>query len=564
MAATTCPPSLFAELASSFESAAILAEKHGDIGNDFGAVDLYRAGLALSDSRKRAIEDGAVLRRGYEALAVTYRGVVSSIPTKHLSKLILGRINAAFSSLVGGTSKGCDENGVLDGALALCGLYVHSTEACRAGFEIGLCASLAELYDREVVSGNNKDNNDLTEFILETLSVLLLHGLILAQAQTAGGDGEDDSSLSSVMEVVHSLTSDTGANNPCLGDLQKWQERRAAGGVTLVPFAHAAAEALMDAKTLKGAVKDAFPETPQREYLLLMLQSCPTADSLKIANSIKERGISDEQKPHSEKKKGKGSVGSPPSALDRLIAQVREVLPHLGEGYVEVALACYGNDASHTLTALLEAKSDPTSLHPRLGVLDQTLPRRRREGDGAARAEEEARQVQKARVKEMERRSENEAYMLGRGLAVDEYNDDYDDQYDAVATGDGVADSGMYDVDIDAVKTYNRIAREQESDQVFWVSADIYFCVAVCNEEEVRRPDVLFIALCSASRRITATLTVNLERSTRKNPSNLQMITRVRAVTVVMKIVTAEKGNSEDQIRVRAAASLGLTANTFP
>jgi len=40
------------------------------------------------------------------------------------------------------------------------------------------------------------------------------------------------------------------------------------------------------------------------------------------------------------------------SPTDILIGQVRAVLPHLGEGYIEAALACYDSDASQTISAL--------------------------------------------------------------------------------------------------------------------------------------------------------------------------------------------------------------------
>ena len=76
---------------------------------------------------------------------------------------------------------------------------------------------------------------------------------------------------------------------------------------------------------------------------------------------------------------GKSNNNKNQSALDRLIHQVHTILPHLGKGYIETALACYNHNIEETTNALMEGEVNPSSLHPRLRVLDKALPARRKE-----------------------------------------------------------------------------------------------------------------------------------------------------------------------------------------
>ena len=84
--------------------------------------------------------------------------------------------------------------------------------------------------------------------------------------------------------------------------------------------------------------------------------------------------------------------------------------------------------------------------------------------------DEEARAIQKARIQELIAAQEDEAYKLGVAMATNdaEYNDDYDDQYDGMGDDIGGADSGLYDTDFDSIRAYNKVAKEMESDRVFW------------------------------------------------------------------------------------------------
>ena len=48
-----------------------------------------------------------------------------------------------------------------------------------------------------------------------------------------------------------------------------------------------------------------------------------------------------------------------------------------------------------------------------------------------------------------------------------EYNDDYDDQYDGVGMG-GATDSGLYAIDFDSIKAYNKVTKDMEADRLYW------------------------------------------------------------------------------------------------
>ena len=185
------------------------------------------------------------------------------------------------------------------------------------------------------------------------------------------------------------------------------------------------------------------------------------------------------------------------SAIERLISQIKSIFPHLGEGYIETALACYNHDIEQTTLILMESEAGNTNeLHPRLRAMDKSLPARKKamkeqytqrgndsndNDTNVDKEEEEARKIQKERIEEMVKRQEEEAYKLGIAMAATgpstttemdendlEYNDDYDDQYDGVGVGTTNADSGLYDVDYDAIKTYNRVTKEMEADRLFW------------------------------------------------------------------------------------------------
>mmetsp|Transcript_20348 Transcript_20348/g.30562 ORF Transcript_20348/g.30562 Transcript_20348/m.30562 type:complete len:746 (+) Transcript_20348:119-2356(+) len=376
-------------------------------------------------------------------------------------------------------------------------------------FNEELCNQLVMLYDallavEEVATSNNDNSNTMEtdeanvewkECILSSLSSLLLYGLISPKSKNKSSTitvttTSEDEAIQQIMEVIQGLM-EHNETSFCLGDLQLWQEQKAKEEEKI--YHHHQPMLQMIQPMFSSEV------SAQKEYLISVLKSAPQYNQHRQHRLLSERkgkaaGETTTTK-HDDSNTNKSQKKI--SALDRLIQQVRAIFPHLGEGYIETALACYNHDIEQTTVALMESEADPDpsnskSLHPRLRVLDKSLPARRKEskkqygsndhfngGDGGEEIDEEEREameVQKARIKEMVSAQEEEAYKLGMAMAMNdmEYNDDYDDQYDGIgddggATGGiGAADAGLYDMDFESIRTYNKAAREVESDRLFW------------------------------------------------------------------------------------------------
>ena len=75
--------------------------------------------------------------------------------------------------------------------------------------------------------------------------------------------------------------------------------------------------------------------------------------------------------------------------MERRIAQVKQILPDLGEGFVEMALSLFQGDVETTVATLL---NDPSQYPASLRVIDPKLPRRAKE-----RSSEEVLEARKAR-----------------------------------------------------------------------------------------------------------------------------------------------------------------------
>jgi hypothetical protein len=202
-----------------------------------------------------------------------------------------------------------------------------------------------------------------------------------------------------------------------------------------------------------------YSDATERKYVVSLLEADdgdgePVRLSLETHDKVKQGlGIS---------KNGSAKL-SPEEALQRRIGQVREVMPELGEGFIESVLSYYKGNVEQSLAVLLD-----TSLLPaQLQILDQSLPRRHRK-QITSNEEQDARETTKAALQAIQLREEEEALAVDRvmGSGNDEYDDDYDDQYDAL-DGVGGADSGLYD-DYDAILTYNRILKQVEGEQGFW------------------------------------------------------------------------------------------------
>jgi hypothetical protein len=82
----------------------------------------------------------------------------------------------------------------------------------------------------------------------------------------------------------------------------------------------------------------------------------------------------------------------------------------------------------------------------------------------------EARHATKARLTQMERVQEQEAYAMTVMRNSNEYDNNYDDQYDGLDGGGelGGGDGESYDVNLDTICTYNQAATQAEAEDQFW------------------------------------------------------------------------------------------------
>jgi hypothetical protein len=259
------------------------------------------------------------------------------------------------------------------------------------------------------------------------------------------------------------------AHSYCLGDLHCYQQEEMSKKYSFD------ADMLQPFKTMVNAIQETFPlESPQRDYLIQLIELAPSSGY--YSTMIRGATHSDSLGSNNAQK-----ILPPPvsvlkysSTLERNIDTVHSILPHLGRGYIEVALSCYQNDPEQTIAILLESESNTSILHPRIKDLDPHLPAKKEDYSISETQEKEARQNQKVRVQAMDAQLEQEAYHLQLAMTDHrhgEYEDDYDDQYDDMGDDGGNiggTDVGIYDADFDAIRTYNRIAREIESEDAFW------------------------------------------------------------------------------------------------
>ena len=382
-------------------------------------LQLYHVGKLLYETEERASD-------AHGALLKSYQSLLEQLPLSYLSDVLFHDLNRAFQQASGTT----------DAVHSICGLYADSPLACRAGFSVDLCKAVCIAYSAVQSQRNHNDHQGTS--LMRTLSSLLSESGMLDSNDTE----QEETQLQKIMELIQALTEDE--RNTCFGDMIEWQEQT------------------IPTRALPLIVKSRFEETPQREYLLLMLTSSPKSSSVQHISS---------QKPSQQESTVK--TVSSASEVQRRIQLVQGVLPELGEGYVETALSCYKGDVDRTVAALLEAQSDPYSLPPVLQMMDPKLPKRHTETtpDSYALDDDEARRITKARLADMQRNQEAEAYALAVVGNNDEYNDDYDDQYDGFDGGAelGGGDGETYDVDLDTIRKYNRAAMAVEAEGAFWV-----------------------------------------------------------------------------------------------
>jgi hypothetical protein len=221
---------------------------------------------------------------------------------------------------------------------------------------------------------------------------------------------------------------------------------------------------------LEQRILSRYPDETHRGYLSsLLLDAAAATDDEELAGQIRTAvNLGEEERRAASAPPASRRRTTPEQELSRRIDQVRQILPDLGEGFVEAALSYCRGSVEQTVAALLQEEEE---WPPQLRVLDRSLPRRHdRDAHVNKEEEEEARRLTQAALRAEDRQQEEDAHLMDlamRAGAHDEYNDDYDDQYDDME-GVGGADSGLYDRDFAAIKTYNRFLKQVESEQQFW------------------------------------------------------------------------------------------------
>jgi hypothetical protein len=334
------------------------------------------------------------------------------------------------------------------------------------GFNPELCYHIVFLYDATTQS--NAFCEEMRNCLLGTLHSLLCFGLI--QPSLSKYDDNEDDAIQYVMDNIQRVFSEQGDDgSTCISDLLQWESRS--------NHVMENGQEMMICNLLDSTFSSQVHA--QKEYLFQILSTFRNNSRSFLARADPPRNPDEKRstsKDATDKVPSSSSTMQRVSGTDRLISKLRELFPSYGEGYLEAALACYHQDVERTTSALIELQSNPNNqfIHPRLKVLDPNLPSRRKGGkerydDFETKEDLEAKEIQKSRMREMQIQRENEAYLLS--AAMGEYNDEYDDQYDGIGEGeDGVGgmDTGLYDADYEAIKTYNRVAREIESDRLFW------------------------------------------------------------------------------------------------
>jgi hypothetical protein len=524
--------SLAAEVVRSFEAQAFAPEtsSNGLLQHQLpSSITLYRAGRVLyscysiggnDDVRVVALIDAfdivlATLSRKYvhnvlHNLHFSYASMIISFETSapSPSSPVISAMRSMIAKPHPAVSISWDD--IIEATESLCGIYISSANACQCccltlsseegTYELELAfVSLSWVYDylSNKKGGGDAPGGDLMQkSILRTLSRMLLFGVVIS----SGKSEEDmDGQLSSIMTVIQNIQALSGEYNCALGDMLDLEND------------------FIATVSSKFQAKDASPP-PQLQYLLEMLQSSPRSVQVPQPCIVESASILQVESTSQPK---------PESLADIQIDHIKSVLPALGEGYIEEALKCYTFDVERTLEALLDMSDGGNSnnIHPRLLTIPSNLPRKLRDrvdrysanvnlhrGSSGKDDGKEHAKIQKEHIKYVERKAEEEAFLIENvsrnlgGLRVsdeaadndqhgpmrDEYDDDYDDQYDGIGDDGGVAggigglDEGLYDVDIHNVhqkhdrggakneqemwRKYNTLIKDIDAESRFWES----------------------------------------------------------------------------------------------
>lgn len=199
-------------------------------------------------------------------------------------------------------------------------------------------------------------------------------------------------------------------------------------------------------------------DVDQRDYLETLLRNNDQDTAFAQSSSIKTavESVKPSSKPLNNKRAPKAT---PEQEISRRIEQVKAIVPDLGDGFIEAALAQYQGSVETTVSRMLE----PVPTWPSfLQTMDRNLPRRAQKI--FQEDDLETREIVKARIKADAQKEEKEALLLEVAMRHDEYADDYDDQYDDI---DGAGNVDIQE-DFEAVRTYNRVLRGVEAEQGYF------------------------------------------------------------------------------------------------
>ena len=229
---------------------------------------------------------------------------------------------------------------------------------------------------------------------------------------------------------------------------------------------------------------DGYTDETQREYLSSWLAAAAGRSEREeaaaaLAQAISKQGTSSKSRPV----KKTAVVGTDKDPLQRQLDQVRAILPQYGEGLVELALSLRHGNVEETVSLL----SSPAMEWPMaLRNVDPALPRRHKKR--VAGQDQDVNAITKEAIRAADRQEELEAQIMAQFETTNEYDDDYDDQWDGVADTAGANDTGLYD-DFQAVRTYNRVVRENEKEAAFWQENANTNRRATKGESRYRGPD---------------------------------------------------------------------------
>ena len=403
---------------------------------------LYRIGGVLSRLSPSIAKHNTPLEMQF---CESYRVLMETLPSSYLERFF-ETYAIALSQLV---SKAKDDqasdNALEESVQSLYGILSNSPKASQSACSDKIISTLSKIYDHYILKQTPEEKaiSRPRANVLGCISFILIDG-----TQSNREDEEEHAVEESVMELLRSMEEES---TDCLGDLLEWQLQSEPRGRTLDRF------------LLKehGSGND----TPQLGYVLNMLE---TARSSRTETAVQRIAQEEELKASKSQQSTPVQKVSAADEMERRIAQVKQILPDLGEGFVEMALSLFQGDVETTVATLL---NDPSQYPASLRVIDPKLPRRAKERSSEEVVEaRKARELVKERVKADEQAEEAryQALLYVSNQARNEYDDDYDDQYDDIDGHLGGADSGYSDMDFEAIKTYNQVARQEEAENAFW------------------------------------------------------------------------------------------------